>query len=231
MSRVPCHLSSVTGCVTCHLSNVAIYIFFNFLKTKQTKLIDKVVWSLLVEGCLLTGPTPSSFHCNTKGTKLSVTILCIKDDWMNLKSVFSVRFLQWVTKTTAFQDLCKAVVSDKWLFYARMVSAIIQMQHIKVHALVISTKSKHKLFVETAQVLYSKRTPFQKPLEYLGCPVMREWPLPVCGHYDVIFRTSLWHPLRHLGHLGALSYLRPHGPPPPPGVSILHLKLIFSGVH
>ena len=44
MSHVTCHMSHVT----CHMS-----LFFLFFWTKK--------WSLLVEGLLLTGPTPSSF--------------------------------------------------------------------------------------------------------------------------------------------------------------------------
>ena len=53
--RVMCHVSRVTchvSRVTCHVSFFLLLFFFFWTKW----------WSLLVEGLLSTGPTPSSFH-------------------------------------------------------------------------------------------------------------------------------------------------------------------------
>ena len=58
-SRVTCHVSRVTchvSRVTCHVSHVTIFFFILFIFFLRTKW-----WSLLVEGLLSMGPTPSSF--------------------------------------------------------------------------------------------------------------------------------------------------------------------------
>ena len=79
VSHVTCHLSPVTchlSPVNCHLSHVNFFLHYYKKKWHYKKYWSKW-WSLLVEGLLSTGPTPSSlFLFNSKYPKSWWSPIC-----------------------------------------------------------------------------------------------------------------------------------------------------------
>ena len=114
-----CHVSCVTchvSCVLCHMSHVTC-IFFSLTKW----------WSLLVEGLLSTGPTPSSLTRNRLSTTKKTTEQSQKKTFLKCINIKRTRRLTyktlytWKPPTHPFFG-CMLVCTDVNIFFSLLFS-------------------------------------------------------------------------------------------------------------